>query len=242
MRFRSLLITFIILIIVVGSIAQETGTYTDSRDGQTYKTVKIGTQVWMVGNLSVNTFRNGDIVPEAKTEDEWKKAAKEQKPAWCYYNNDTANGKKYGKLYNWYAINDKRGLAPNGWHVSKETEWIALDKYLGKNGYSGEKLKDTTEWIKLTFSKGYVRNRGKGTNESGFTALSGGGRSQKGNFEDKGYMKRNFFKAGYCGIWWSSTEYSTFMAYYFVLWGENNFLDKENNLKSFGLSVRCIRD
>lgn len=77
------------------------------------QTVTIGTQVWRTKNLDVATFRNGDSIPQAKTNEEWEKAAENQQPAWCYYNNDPANGAKYGKLYNWYAVNDSRGLAPD---------------------------------------------------------------------------------------------------------------------------------
>lgn len=96
--------------------------------------IKIGTQTWAVKNLDVTTFRNGDIIPEAKTNEEWKKSGDEQKPAWCYYNNDPANGEKYGKLYNWYAVNDPRGLAPEGWHIPTDAEWTTLTAYLEEAG------------------------------------------------------------------------------------------------------------
>jgi hypothetical protein len=81
------------------------------------KSVTIGTQVWMKENLNVSTFRNGEPIPEAKTAEEWKAAGAAKQPAWCYYDNDPKNGAKYGKLYNWYAVNDPRGLVPVGWHV-----------------------------------------------------------------------------------------------------------------------------
>ena len=80
--------------------------------------VTIGTQVWMTKNLDVATFRNGDPIPEATTEGDWKAYASAEEAAWCYYDNDPKNGKKYGKLYNWYAVNDPRGLAPNGTNSS----------------------------------------------------------------------------------------------------------------------------
>jgi uncharacterized protein (TIGR02145 family) len=82
--------------------------------------IKIGTQIWATRNLDASTFRNGDTIPEAKTDEEWKAAGNDKKPAWCYYNNDPANGKKYGKLYNYYAVKDKRGLAPEGWHIPSD--------------------------------------------------------------------------------------------------------------------------
>jgi len=81
--------------------------------------VKIGNQTWSKTNLEVKTFRNGDTIPEAKTDEEWQKAAKEGKPAWCYYKNK----KKYGSiLYNWYAVNDSRQLAPEGYHIPNDDE------------------------------------------------------------------------------------------------------------------------
>jgi len=96
-----------------------------------FKTVEIGEQVWMAENLNVSTFRNGDPIPQARTQEEWKKAGENKQAAWCYYDNNPANGKKYGKLYNYYATSDPRGLAPNGWHIPTDSEWKTLIKYLG---------------------------------------------------------------------------------------------------------------
>ena len=86
------------------------------------KEVKIGDQIWMVENLNVDKFRNGDIIPEAKTNEEWKKANENKQPAWCYYGNDLTYGEKYGKLYNWYAVTDQRGLAPEGYLDEKKID------------------------------------------------------------------------------------------------------------------------
>jgi len=86
----------------------------------------IGTQTWKTLNLDVATFRNGDPIPEAKTDEEWKAAGENKQPAWCYYENDPMNGTNYGKLYNWYALNDLRGLAPTGWHIPTDLEWTVL--------------------------------------------------------------------------------------------------------------------
>lgn len=108
------------------------------------QTVTIGTQVWMTKNLDVATFRNGDPIPEAKTWEEWEKAGENKQPAWCYYNNDPANGAKYGKLYNWYAVNDSRGLAPEGWHVPSDAEWTKLTDFLGGEEVAGTKMKSTS--------------------------------------------------------------------------------------------------
>ena len=133
--------------------------------GNTYKSVKIGKQEWMAENLNVNHFQNGEIIPEAKTDEEWAKARMENRPAWCYYDNDISNGGKYGKLYNWYAVNDPRGLAPKGWHVPTNFEWTVLIDYLAANGHSGAEgkaLKAISGWS----------NGGNGTDDYGWLGLS----------------------------------------------------------------------
>lgn len=108
-----------------------------------FKSVKIGTQTWMTENLNVSTFRNGDPIPEAKTNEEWEKAGKAGKPAWCYYDNDPNNGKKYGKLYNLHAVNDERGLAPKGWRLANFYDW---DIFLNDDRTEGKKLKSSNGW------------------------------------------------------------------------------------------------
>ena len=105
------------------------------------QTVTIGTQIWTTKNLDVSTFRNGDVIPQASTDEAWKAAGENKQPAWCYYDNDTANASKYGKLYNWYAVNDPRGLAPAGYHIPTDAEWTVLTDYLGGYGIAGKKMK-----------------------------------------------------------------------------------------------------
>jgi uncharacterized protein (TIGR02145 family) len=126
-----------------------------------WKTVKIGSQIWMSENLNIATFRNGDKISEAKTAAEWQKANDNKQPAWCYYNNDPANGDKHGKLYNWYAVNDNRGLAPEGWRVPTDWDWQILEADLGGYMEAGNKMMKTTGEADLH----------KGTNISGFNAL-----------------------------------------------------------------------
>ena len=99
-------------------------------NGQSIPSKIIGEQIWMTKNLNLEKFRNGDPIPQVKTQAQWKKAREEKKPAWCYYNNDPVNGVKFGKLYNWFAVTDPRGLAPKGWHIPNEEEWKQLVKYL----------------------------------------------------------------------------------------------------------------
>lgn len=93
---------------------------------QDFSEITIERQVWMTNNLNVNKFRNGDIIKQAKSKEDWQKAKKNKEPAWCYYDNDSINGDKYGKIYNFYAVNDKRELAPKGWHIASKNEFLEL--------------------------------------------------------------------------------------------------------------------
>ena len=115
-------------------------------DGNVYKIVQIGEQVWMGENLNVSSFINGDLIPQAKTKEEWDKAGSIGSPAWCYYDNDPVNGITLGKLYNWYAANDERGLAPLGWHIPTDDEWTELTNNLGGKEKAGIKMKSMIMW------------------------------------------------------------------------------------------------
>jgi uncharacterized protein (TIGR02145 family) len=187
------------------------------------QTITIGTQVWMTKNLDVSTFRNDDPIPQAKTDEEWEKAGKNKQPAWCYYDNDPANGAKYGKLYNWYAVKDPRGLAPEGYHVPTDAEWTQLSDYLGGEDVKGKKMKSTSGWLE----------NGNGSNESGFNGLPGGARSNDGTFSLIGY---------YVGGWWSTTESSTYTAWNRSLAYYDGIVLRGGSSKPEGLSVRCLRD
>jgi uncharacterized protein (TIGR02145 family) len=200
---------------------------------KTLKTVKIGDQIWMVENLNVTTFRNGDSIPEAKTDEAWAAADMKKSPAWCYYNNDPLNGTKYGKLYNGYAITDPRGLAPAGWHEPTDIEWQTLGNFLkGTELDSGTKLKSTSGWAE----------NGNGTNVSGFTAVPGGMRYSNGPFSD------NVGKNGY---WWTCTTNKDFetLAYHRYMIYDSPYVHGDNTLdnrvgegKGMGFSVRCIKN
>lgn len=207
------------------SIAQETGILTDSNGGKKFKTVKIGNQTWLAENLDVSTFRNGDVILEAKTKEEWQRAYEAKTPAWCYYNNDPAIGTKYGKLYNWHAINDPRGLAPIGWNIPYVSEWKTLNLAFKELG--GKKLKSTSGW----------KDSGNGTNESGFNALPGGIRLGPTD----GYI---FSLIGSEAHFWSSTG-ATIMGFDFgndyELKYDDDYL-RDNMHDQEGLSVRCIKE
>jgi uncharacterized protein (TIGR02145 family) len=145
--------------------------YADPRDGRKYKTVKIGNQIWMAENLNVDRFRNGDSIPEAGTNEEWKSAGEKKQPAWCYYDNDPAQGSKYGKLYNWYAVNYKRGLAPKGWHVPSNGNYETL---LSTIGYQENPITDRGSSFNILIDGG----------SCGFNALIGGYRFEDGCFRN----------------------------------------------------------
>ena len=199
--------------------------------------VKIGTQVWTSKNLDVSTFRNGEAIPEAKSIDEWRKASINRTAAWCYYDNDEQNGKVYGKLYNWYAVNDPRGLAPKGYHIPSDDEWTVLTDKLGKV-LVGEKLKSKTRWKKMNQMRGEPYTSGNGNNRSGFNGLPGGGRVG-------GELNGNFHSIGVGGSFWSSSENNTniVMAWFRVLYFNNNReLVRNGSVKDNGESVRCIKD
>lgn len=183
--------------------------------------IKIGTQTWAAKNLDVSSFRNGDAIPEAKTDAEWTAAGKEGKPACCYYDNDPANGAKYGKLYNWYAVNDPRGLAPKGWHIPSDKEWAILTTYLGGENGAGTQKKSSNGW----------KDNGNGSNSSGLAALPGGYRFPDGSFYAIG---------NYCH-WWSSSEFNTINAWYSNLYGDGG-VERDSCPKRYGYSVRCLRD
>lgn len=184
--------------------------------------VVVGNQTWLGKNLNVDHFANGDPIPEAKTPKEWKEAGEKKQPAWCYYENSVANGSTYGKLYNWYAVNDPRGLAPKGWHIPSDEEWSALVDFLGGDVSAGLAMKSTSGWA----------TNGNGNNNSQFAGLPGGSRNPAGFF----------FYLGKNGNWWSSTDLNETMSWLRSLYhanarGHRNFYDKKN-----GYSVRCIRD
>lgn len=184
---------------------------------------KIGDQVWMTQNLDVDKFRNGDPIPEAKTVEAWEEAGKNKQPAWCYLENNPENGKKFGKLYNWYAVTDDRGLAPDGWRIPSKDDWEKLVETLGQGAH--EKMKRKSDWDYDT---------GNLNNESGFTALTGLYRKPNGDIKEPTDEWEEF------GIWWSNTEFVDNRANFFrisILSHEINHLKK-----GFGMSVRCIKE
>lgn len=199
-----------------------------NRDGKIDKTVTIGDQTWMAKNLNVDKFRNGDPIPEAKTNSEWKAASRNRTPAWCYYDYNPNYEDEYGKLYNWHAVNDPRGLAPEGWHVPSENDWKQLVQFLGYDFNSridfsevGPKLKSGRDWKK-----------GETNNSSGFSALPGG------RCWNNGKCKLMTSE----GHWWSSTEANPTGAIAFKLSAYSSGFHMDADYKMNGNSVRCVKD
>jgi uncharacterized protein (TIGR02145 family) len=193
--------------------------------------VEIGNQVWKTQNLDVETFKNGDVIPKAQSDEVWERAGKNNEPAWCYYDNDPENGKKYGKLYNYFAASDTRGLCPTGWHVPSDGEWTTLGTFLGGFGVAGGALKSTA--IQPTPGGWNSPNAGA-TNSSGFTAGPGGLRNDFGDFSNDGIN----------GYWWSSSlsgpdAWSRYLNYSNGSFYRSNF---DYHLRAYGFSVRCLRD
>jgi uncharacterized protein (TIGR02145 family) len=194
------------------------------------QTVTIGNQIWMAKNMDVSTFRNGDPIPEVRTDEEWQMADYNGQPAWCYYDNDPANGEKYGKLYNWHAVIDPRGLAPEGWHIPSEDELDELINFLGGNDLAGIKMKTSVGWFDYIKPTGAKDSR-KGTNESKFSGLPGGSRFSGGNF----------MALETSGSWWSILKIDEYiLPNYFVLYYDSPFVHSHDAIT--GLSVRCIKD
>lgn len=202
------------------SVQKPTKSVTDNKSKDA-GTVTIGKQKWAIANLNVSTFRNGDSIPEARTNKEWVAAGESGKPAWCYYNNNPAIGLKYGKLYNWYAVSDPRGLAPAGWTLARDEDWTMLINYLGGQGAAGNKMKSTGGW-------GEGNN---GTNEAGFIGLPGGYRIENGTFQNLGSI----------GIWWSSTECKVQSAFDHYI-SQSSSLNRSDSPKQRGESVRCLKE
>jgi uncharacterized protein (TIGR02145 family) len=211
---------FIFLFFTLCSISVNAQTLKDI-NGRVYKTSKVGMQEWTSENLNVDRFQNGDVIPQAQTSAEWEMAGKAGKPAWCYTINDTINGKVFGRFYNFYAVNDPRGLAPKGWHIPAVKDWTILVKILGGVDAAGTKLKNIVGW------KQVVNN----TNKSGFTAIPGGSRSANGAFKDINSK----------GQWWTASEDGV------GVWsvGLNSYSIEVGYFKvnkETGLSVRCVKD
>jgi uncharacterized protein (TIGR02145 family) len=217
-----------------------TGTVTDI-DGNSYSTIQIGTQEWMRDNLKTSKYKNGDNIASGLTDNQW---ASTTSGAWCTYNDSIANNNIYGKMYNYYAVIDPRGLCPAGWHVPTQSEWLILAKTLDPNVDTTSAYPAT--WYSLsagallkstgTYQAGnglwFSPNTGA-SNLSGFSGHPGGWRFGGGAFMYKGQY----------GMWWTSyPPYFGTGGSYFGLQYNDTTLLLQSAYSEQGLSVRCIKD
>ena len=192
-------------------------------DGNVYRTVKIGGQVWMAENLKAIHYRDGTPIPRVQSNDIWCRLTK---GAYCLYQNHPVSYKKtYGALYNFHAVTDPRGLSPEGWHVPTAEEWMELIELLGGVKKAGRIMKETGSGLwKITSSESF--------NESGFSALPAGGRGQFGGVGEVGYY----------ATWWSSTSSDSIYAWHWGLYPDKNSIRYNPGHKASGFSVRCIKN
>jgi uncharacterized protein (TIGR02145 family) len=195
-------------------------------DGNTYKTVTIGIQTWMAENLKTSKYNDGTTIPNITDNSQWFNLTT---GAWAYYNNDAANNAKYGKLYNWYTVNQTtngyKNVCPTGWHVPTDVEWTVLTDYLGGKIIAGGKMKevDTTNWKVLNTDA---------TNTSLFTGLPGGYR----------YGSGGYFGIDYGGFWWSITRNDVYRAWSRDLGGGGGSVGISIHDMTYGFSIRCFKD
>ncbi len=197
-------------------------------DGKFYPSIIINGQEWMQQNLAVTKYRNGDPIPTGLSNTTWQNTTS---GAYAIYNNDAANDTLYGKLYNWYAVNDSRGLCPNGWHVPSDAEWSALINYLDPSANGGNTSPNAAGG-KMKSTMGWATPNTGATNASGFSGLPGGFRIYGGSYAF----------IGDDGYWWSSTEIDSVYAWNSILYYDVSYAHASNNNKQNGFSVRCIRD
>ena len=200
-------------------------------DGNIYKTINIGDQWWMAENLKVTHYRNGDAIIHASTNAYWESVGA---GAYCRYNNVDSNITKYGLMYNGYAVDDSRNVAPAGWHVPTDDDWKQLEMYLGMSSSEADDTgwRGTDEGSKLKATSGWNED-GNGTDESGFSALPGGQRFYNGTYQFEGIM----------GFFWTSTEVVS------NDWNWSRYMDRNHSdiyratyTKRYGYSIRLVRD
>ncbi len=195
------------------------------------ESITIGNQIWSAQNLSVDKYQNGDEIPQIKDATQWQNLTT---GAWCWYNNDSTSYSQYGKLYNWYAVNDSRGLSPKGWHIPSDAEWNVLIKCI-------DPISDTSVSGSQSLSAGALKESGTihwlspnsgASDSSGFAGLPSGYRNNGGKF----------YSVGNNGYWWSSSENNVSGAWNRYLNNVDAGFTRDCNLKSNAFSVRLIKD
>jgi uncharacterized protein (TIGR02145 family) len=194
-------------------------------DGNVYHTANIGKQTWMVENLKVTHYRNGDAIPNVTNDKEWGNTISGK---YCNYGNEGTDS-IFGRLYNWDAVSDKRNIAPKGWHVATNADWIELIDYYGGQWEAAAELQ------KLIIVDGNIffsKRRKKEPNKNAFSALNAGMRNEDGSFE--GFNNN--------GHWWTSSEYNIDLAYHINIYLDGNAISRGYFNKFAGCSVRCVKN
>ena len=199
-------------------------------DGNVYRTVRIGSKIWMAENLKTTRYSDGRSIEQLTDDVRWSTTSS---PAWCWYSNDASYENPYGRLYNWYAISESN-LCPNGWHIPSESEvdnnseWSTLINRLGGASQAGGKLKESgyAHWLNPNV---------RATNATGFTGLPGGSRKKDGTFDGVRFE----------GLWWNTLERNAWGFSWSrcrILFYDSNRIDYFDGDKRMGLSVRCVKD
>lgn len=188
----NIIINLTILVFLASNVYCQTDSIRD-RQGNTYKTVMIGDQLWMAENLRTAMYANGEEIPHITNDTDW---ANTNTGAYCYYDNTELNIKLYGNLYNWYTIHDERGVCPEGWHVPSDHEWMTLEKYLGMSSSEAGRM---TAWRGTNEGDKLKHPDFGGNNSCGFSALGTGYRDPLGIYKAQGTDND----------YWTSTAYSS---------------------------------
>ncbi len=225
---RQICFTLLVYVLLSSNVNAQTDSITDIQ-GNTYKIVAIGEQWWMSENLKVSQYTNGDDIPHIKVNADW---ANTTDGAYSYYDLNTENLEKYGNLYNWYTVNDDRGVCPEGWHVPSDEEWMTMEKYLGMSAEEADRM---TAWRGTDEGEKLKSESFGGNNSSGFSALGTGYRDPEGVYKAMGTDND----------YWTSTGYSSEGNTEGILHGflnTNPKVVRNFHVPGYGFCVRCIRD
>lgn len=216
------LMNVVIMLSNINAFGQKSSSTVFDIEGNVYHTVTIDKQVWMVENLKTTKYRDGTNIPNVTDNTAWVSLST---PGYCWYKNDSNNKNTYGALYDWYTVITGK-LCPTGWHVPTDDEWTTLTNYLGGLSVAGGNLKETgtAHWA--------IPNTGA-TNKSGFSALPGG---------DRLYGDGTFNGIGEYGCWWSAEEFAGPLAIQRFLFNNSSKVLRGSSYKTYGFSVRCVKD
>lgn len=244
---KKILLTSIILIILHSFCAQETVT---DADGNIYNTIRIGTQVWTIENLRTTKLNDGTPIPHVSDSMDWLFLVS---PGYCYYENTNSMDsiQKLGALYNWYCVDSKK-LAPPGWHVPTNEDWITLKNYLIANGYNWDRRKGGNRianslaaqiWWKPYPIKGMPGHNMQHNNRSGFSGIAAGFRFTSWDSSECRDVTSGYLAINHKGAWWSATEVNQLEAYSFGLgFCREHLIEYDSFLKTCGYSVRLVKD